>query len=56
MQRAAFNAKKDGIAFKEALFRDDGIQSVLNSDEIEDIFDFRYHTKSVDRIFRKVGI
>ncbi len=56
VQQAAFNAKRDGIAFKEALLRDDGIQSVLNSDEIEDIFDFKYHTKNVDRIFRKVGI
>lgn len=56
VQRAAFKAKQDGIAFKEALFRDDGIQSVLNSDEIEDIFDFKYHVKHVDRIFRKVGI
>ena len=56
VQKAAFNAKKDGLAFKDALLRDDGILSILGSDEIEKIFDFKYHTKSVDRIFRKVGI
>jgi len=56
VQKAAFNAKRDNIAFKDALLRDDGILSVLNEDEVGDIFDFEYHTKSVDRIFRKVGI
>ena len=56
VQKVAFSAKRDNLTFKEALVRDDGIRSVLNEDEIEDIFDFKYHTKSVDRIFRKVGI
>ncbi|MCX5679516.1 MAG: adenylosuccinate lyase [Candidatus Omnitrophica bacterium] len=56
VQKVAFNANRDGLTFKETLLRDDGIRSILNSDEIEDIFDFKYHTKNVDRIFRKVGI
>ena len=56
VQKVAFNAKKDGLTFREALFRDDGIRSVLSEDEIGDIFDFKYHTRNVDRIFRKVGI
>lgn len=56
VQKAAFNAKKDGLAFKEALLRDDGICSILSADEIEDVFDLKYHMKNVDRIFRKVGV
>jgi len=56
VQKAAFNAKKDGLPFKEALLLDDGIMSILNSGDIEDIFDFKYHMKNIDRIFRKVGI
>jgi adenylosuccinate lyase len=56
VQKAAFNAKKEGIEFKDALLADDGICSVLSAAEIEDIFDFRYHVKNVDRIFRKVGV
>jgi adenylosuccinate lyase len=56
VQSAAFRAKKDGLEFKYALLADDGIRSILNTDEIEDIFDFKYHVKHVDRIFRKAGI
>ena len=56
VQKVAFSAKKDNLTFKEALIRDDGINSILNEDEIEDVFDFKYHAKHVDRIFRKVGI
>ena len=56
VQKVAFSAKRDNLTFKEALVRDDGINSILNEDEIEDVFDFKYHAKHVDRIFRKVGI
>jgi len=56
VQAVAFRAKKDAMPFKDALLADDGIRSVLNMDEIEEIFDFKYHVKHVDRIFRKLGI
>lgn len=56
VQAAAFSAKKNDLSFKEALLTDDGIRTILNTKEIEDIFDFRYHVKNVDKIFRKVGI
>ena len=56
VQRVAFSARRDGIEFKEALLRDEGVRQSLSSAEIEDIFDFKYHIKHVDKIFRKVGI
>ncbi|MFA5146659.1 MAG: adenylosuccinate lyase [Candidatus Omnitrophota bacterium] len=56
VQKAAFNAKRDNTGFKESLLGDDGIRSILSAREIEEIFDFRYHIKHVDRIFRRVGI
>ncbi len=56
VQAAAFFAKKNDLSFKEALLADDGIRSMLNTKEIEEIFDFRYHVKNVDRIFKRVGI
>ena len=56
VQAAAFAAKKNNIGFKESVLGDDGIRSLLNAKEIEAIFDFKYHVKHVDRIFRKVGI
>lgn len=56
VQKVAFTAKKENIGFREALVSDDGIRSILNEREIEDVFDLKYHLKNVDRIFRKVGI
>jgi len=56
VQKAAFNAKRTGMKFKDSLLSDDDIRTILNTKEIEDIFDFRYHVKNVDRIFRKVGV
>jgi adenylosuccinate lyase len=56
VQEVAFRAKKAGVGFKEALAGDDAIRSILNEDEIEEIFDLKYHVKNVDRIFRRVGI
>ncbi len=56
IQACAFNAKKLGIELKDAVSSDDLMRSVLDRKEIEEIFDFRYYMKNVDRIFRKVGI
>jgi adenylosuccinate lyase len=56
VQAAAFAAKRDNKSFKDALLNNGYMRSVLSIDEIERIFDFRYHTKNVDRIFRQVGI
>ncbi len=56
IQAVAFRASQEGVGFKEALLEDEGIRSVLTRGEIEDIFDYRYHLKKVDRIFKKVGI
>ena len=56
VQEVAFRAKKSGVGFKDALFGDDGIRSILNEEEIEEIFDLKYHLRNVDRIFRRVGI
>lgn len=56
IQKVAFVAKRDNLEFKEALLRDDGIPSLLSVKEIEEIFNFKYHLKYIDRIFRRVGI
>jgi adenylosuccinate lyase len=56
LQKCAFDAKKLGAAFRETLLSDDGIRSILSEGEIEDIFNPRFYTKHVDRIFRRVGI
>jgi adenylosuccinate lyase len=56
VQQVAFAARRDNVDFKKAMLSDDGIRSLMKIEEIEDVFDFRYHTKNVDRIFRQVGI
>ena len=56
IQKCAFNARKDNVEFKEAVLSDDGIRSVLDEEEIEEVFNIRYYLKNVDRIFRRVGI
>lgn len=56
VQAAAFTAKRDNKTFRDALLDDGGIRSKLSISEIENIFDFKYHTKNVDRIFKQVGI
>jgi adenylosuccinate lyase len=56
VQQIAFVSKRDKVDFKTALLRDDGMRSTLSIDDIEKIFDFAYHIKNVDRIYRQVGI
>jgi adenylosuccinate lyase len=56
VQQVAFAAKRDKVDFKTSLLRDDGMRSILSIDDIENIFDFAYHIKNVDKIYRQVGI
>lgn len=56
IQAAAFVAKRDNVEFKDAVLRDDGIRSVLSEEEVEEIFNINFYMKSVDKIFRHVGI
>jgi adenylosuccinate lyase len=56
VQQVAFAAKRDKVDFKTSLLRDDGMRSILSIDDIEKIFDFAYHIKNVDKIYRQVGI
>ena len=56
VQRAAFIAKNDGIDFIDALLADNDIRSILSAKAIEEMFDIKYYIRSVDRIFRRVGI
>lgn len=41
---------------KSAVLEDPRISRILTAVEINSVFDYRYHTKNVKRIFRRVGI
>ncbi len=48
--------ENDHLHLKEVVKNDARIKKYLNEKEIDQVFDFRYHTKHVDEIFKRVGI
>ena len=56
VQSAALNMHKEDIDFEEALKGNKKIRKAMNSSDIEACFDLSYHTRYVDKIFKKVGI
>jgi adenylosuccinate lyase len=54
VQSLAFETKRQKKPFKETVARDSRVQSLLNSREINQIFDLDHHLKHVDFIFNRV--
>lgn len=54
VQRNAMRVWEQGADFKTELLGDDDVRAVMSAEEIEDKFDFGYHTKNVDKIFARV--
>jgi adenylosuccinate lyase len=54
VQRNAMRVWQEGGGLEDAIKKDPDITSVLSAEEIEGLFDLRYHLKHVDTIFRKV--
>lgn len=44
------------IAFKPLLEKDPKVMSVLSQTELDDAFDYHWHLKNVDTIFKRVGL
>ncbi|MDN6291752.1 MAG: adenylosuccinate lyase [Tetragenococcus halophilus] len=42
--------------FRSLLEKDADITSVLSKEDLDDAFDYRYHLKNVDEIFKRVGL
>src|SRR5690606_27541651 len=57
VQNAARKVWEDeDITLKEAVLSDVEIRHHLKPSEIDDVFDYAYHLKNVDKIFKRVGI
>ncbi|MBE3581226.1 MAG: adenylosuccinate lyase [Thermoanaerobacteraceae bacterium] len=56
VQRHAMQAWREGLSFKDVLLRDPEVTSRLSPEEIEGVFDYNYHLKHVDYIFRRAGL
>lgn len=55
-QRNAMKAWDEKIEFKNLILEDKEIMSCLTSSEIEKLFDYSYHLKNVDYIFKRAGL
>jgi len=56
VQRIALKAWETKKDFQELIKRDPDIGRIITNEEIEQLFDYSYHTKHVDEIFRRVGL
>lgn len=56
VQPKAMYAWENKTSFKDLLYNDEEITSILSSEDIEDCFDHTYHLKAVDEIFKKLGL
>jgi len=54
VQRNALRVWNEGIDFKSLVLQDKEISSYLSPEEIEEVFDLRYHLRYVDHIFERV--
>ena len=54
VQRNASKSWDSNIDFKQIIMDDEEINSLLSSDEINELFSLEYHLKHVDYIFKKV--
>ncbi|WP_078551358.1 adenylosuccinate lyase [Bacillus alkalicellulosilyticus] len=56
VQPKTAEAWEKGIQFRELVEAEERITSVLSPAEIDDCFDYNYHIKNVDTIFKRVGL
>ena len=56
VQEASLSMQRDEISFEEALQRNEKVRNTMGPKAIEKCFDLAYHTKHVDKIFKRVGI
>lgn len=56
VQRNALQAWETKEPFKNLVSNDPEIEQYLTEEEIADLFDYSYHTKHVDTIFKRVGL
>ena len=56
VQEAALNMQKEDIDFEEALKQNRKIRNVMGPKAIAECFGLNYHTKHIDKIFKKAGI
>jgi adenylosuccinate lyase len=56
VQRNAMKAWETKVQFKDYVLDDKDIMAVLTAKEVEELFDYSYHTKNVNYVFRRIGL
>ncbi len=56
VQPKAMEAWEKGIQFRELIEAEPRVTEMLSPDEIEDCFDYNYHVREVENIFKRVGL
>ncbi|WP_126425085.1 adenylosuccinate lyase [Brevibacillus marinus] len=56
VQPRAMQAWEEQRSFREIIAQDETVKSLLSEEELADCFDYRYHLKHVDTIFRRLGL
>jgi adenylosuccinate lyase len=56
VQRNALEAWQSGVHFKELVLKDSDIMSQLNEEEVDELFDYSYHLRHIDYIFKRIGL
>ncbi|NLE94243.1 MAG: adenylosuccinate lyase [Dehalococcoidia bacterium] len=56
VQTCAMTAWQSGTSFRDLLKSDSRVQSLLSSDELDDIFDYARFLGEIDRIFLRAGL
>ncbi|MBQ3510025.1 MAG: adenylosuccinate lyase [Peptococcaceae bacterium] len=56
VQAHALHAWDTKTSFKELVRQDENIMQYITEEELDNIFDYSYHTKNVDYIFKRCGL
>ncbi|WP_163581744.1 adenylosuccinate lyase [Gracilibacillus saliphilus] len=56
VQPNAMQAWETATPFRQLIEQEDRINSTLSKEQLDDCFDYTYHLKNVDQIFKKIGL
>ena len=56
VQQAAFKAWEEGRDFREVIQENQSVMNYLKQEEISVLFDWSYHLKHIDDVFRRLGL
>jgi adenylosuccinate lyase len=56
VQQAAFKAWEEGQDFREVIQENPKVIEYIKPEEIQNLFDWNYHLKHIDDVFKRLGL